>query len=117
MCGIVGILCSDNCAGMMYNGLEQLQNRGYDSAGITTISEQNNTSEFVTSKFATTEKENALSLLRSHINRHSGDSVGIGHTRWATHGMKVDLNSHPHTDTRNLFTLVHNGIIENYLPL
>ena len=89
------------------DGLYQLQNRGYDSAGITVVSGP----KFVTFKRATTEKESAIDYLkRNNIN----GTIGLAHTRWATHGAKTDLNSHPHTSNCGKFVLVHNGIIENF---
>ena len=106
MCGIVcGIYF--NIYKVLLEGLYQLQNRGYDSAGITVVSG----SKFVTFKRATTEKESAIDYLkRNNIN----GTIGLAHTRWATHGAKTDLNSHPHTSNCGKFVLVHNGIIENF---
>ena len=109
MCGIVcGIYY--NIYKVLLDGLYQLQNRGYDSAGITVVSG----SKFVTFKRATTEKESAIDYLkRNNIN----GTIGLAHTRWATHGAKTDLNSHPHTSNCGKFVLVHNGIIENFKHL
>ena len=115
MCGIIGYINNKNsCFDILYNGLVQLQNRGYDSVGITSIDYSNN---FITTKFASTEKNDSLKLLKNTRNDHNKNFIGIGHTRWATHGAKTDNNSHPHTCQDNIFTIVHNGIIENYQTL
>ena len=115
MCGIIGYINNKNgCFEILYDGLVQLQNRGYDSAGITTVDASNN---FITTKFASTDKDDSLDLLKATTKNHKNNIIGIGHTRWATHGAKTDYNSHPHTCQQNLFTVVHNGIIENYQTL
>jgi glucosamine--fructose-6-phosphate aminotransferase (isomerizing) len=115
MCGIIGYLNNKKeCFNILFNGLVQLQNRGYDSAGITTIDCSNN---FITTKFASTERDDSLDLLKVTNINHKNNIIGIGHTRWATHGAKTDMNSHPHTCPNNIFTIVHNGIIENYQTL
>jgi glucosamine--fructose-6-phosphate aminotransferase (isomerizing) len=109
MCGIIGCIGKENCLEILLNGLLQLQNRGYDSAGTCLI----NNNKFITKKFASTENESALEKLNN--NKSSLDSkIGIGHTRWATHGKKNDINSHPHISYDNKISLVHNGIIENF---
>ncbi len=107
MCGITACI-SQNCVEILFNGLVQLQNRGYDSAGITSL-DQN----FITTKFASDE-ERALVKLERCKNEHLKSKIGIAHTRWATHGPKTDVNSHPHISYNGNFALVHNGIIENY---
>jgi glutamine---fructose-6-phosphate transaminase (isomerizing) len=110
MCGIVACISDDKCVDMLYNGLIQLKNRGYDSAGICTL--QNN--KFITHKYASTQTTNAYTKLQQTLNVHNKSTIGISHTRWATHGGKTDENSHPHTSMNNIFSVVHNGIIENY---
>lgn len=113
MCGIIGFLSTKkDCFNFIINGLKQLQNRGYDSAGITTFDELGN---FKTSKYASTMKIDSLDKLENDKIHKS--KIGIGHTRWATHGSKTDNNAHPHTCYNNLFTIVHNGIIENYMEI
>ena len=109
MCGIVGFIGNDNAYEKILNGLIQLQNRGYDSAGISVMED-----DIKTWKYASVESATALEKLSKF---GSESSIGIGHTRWATHGAKTDVNSHPHVSYNNIFSLVHNGIIENYKEL
>ncbi len=111
MCGIFAYLGKNNSIENIIEGLKQLQNRGYDSAGYCCISNDN---EFILEKFAS-NYISAIDKLEK-IN-HKNYNLGIGHTRWATHGSKTDINSHPHNDFNNEFSLVHNGIIENYLEI
>lgn len=112
MCGITALLGVE-CVELLLNSLKELQNRGYDSAGISTI--KNNT--FYVNKFASTTNNTALKLLEDNIETNRDSINGIAHTRWATHGEKNDMNSHPHVSMCGKFSLVHNGIIENYESL
>jgi len=109
MCGIVGYIGSKNAKEVIMKGLKRLEYRGYDSAGISTL--YNNNLEI-------TKVEGKVAKLYSSIkaDAHLG-GVGIGHTRWATHGEPNKINSHPHWDESGNFALVHNGIIENYNAL
>lgn len=111
MCGIVGYLGNGNSIPFLLEGLSLLQNRGYDSVGISYIEHEN---IIQTYKYASTTTNNALSILKENIMETSISQVGIGHTRWATHGAKIDINAHPHHDHLNRISLVHNGIIENF---
>mgnify|MGYP001171984245 FL=1 len=113
MCGIIGYLGNDDCTKFILNGLKILQNRGYDSAGISFIQDK----QLITSKYASTNTNNAISILEKSISNNSSSFNGIGHTRWATHGSKTDNNAHPHSDNLNRIAVVHNGIIENYSSL
>jgi glucosamine--fructose-6-phosphate aminotransferase (isomerizing) len=116
MCGIFGIVLNnnnENIYNLIINGLIQLQNRGYDSAGVCTIKND----KFEVNKCASTNKQNALEKLMSMTSiKELKDNVciGIGHNRWATHGVKNDTNAHPHLSGDANFVIVHNGIIENY---
>ena len=106
MCGIVGYVGKRDCAAVLLDGLSKLEYRGYDSAGIAVV--VNNTVEVI-------KAQGKLANLADKMNavgRPQG-TVGIGHTRWATHGEPSDVNSHPHSGGEKV-TLVHNGIIENY---
>lgn len=116
MCGIFGIVLNnnnENIYNLIINGLIQLQNRGYDSAGVCII--KNN--KFEVNKCASTNKLNALDKLMNMTDiKELKDNIyiGIGHNRWATHGVKNDTNAHPHLSGDANFVIVHNGIIENY---
>ena len=117
MCGIFGIITntkSCHIKKIIINALIQLQNRGYDSSGICTLS-NNNTFEI--HKYASTNELSSIDKLLSLNLQEDDSSLGLGHNRWATHGGKTDTNAHPHISNDKKFVLVHNGIIENYLEL
>jgi len=116
MCGITGFIGNTNAFEPLYDGICALLNRGYDSVGISTIDETGN---IITHKYASTDETSAEKKVLSHLSEHEGTSrnVGIAHCRWRTTGGKTDLNAHPHVDNFNIFSLVHNGIIENYKDL
>ena len=109
MCGIVGYIGTQKAKPILINGLLRLEYRGYDSAGIATI--ENNVIKNIKNK----GRVNDL-LTVQEIETLEG-TIGIGHTRWATHGKPSSTNSHPHMDNSNTFAVVHNGIIENYAEL
>ena len=115
-CGIIATVgAKEDCAEYLLEGLGILENRGYDSAGMTTCDAA--TGALVTSKFASAgTTSDALQQLRAEDvqARHKGHSVGIAHTRWATHGGKTDTNAHPHSDAKGRVAIVHNGVIQNY---
>ena len=112
MCGIIALLSKKKCIEIILNGLKQLQNRGYDSSGICTLDK-----EFSMIKYASTKDYTAIENLENNLDKINDTNIGIGHTRWATHGAKTDINSHPHISYDNKVSLVHNGIIENYAEL
>ena len=110
MCGIVGYIGSQNAQDFVIDGLEKLEYRGYDSAGIAV-----NTGK---SKFDIVKKVGRLKNLENALKENPlKGNIGIGHTRWATHGKPSDINSHPHFNKDKTLVVVHNGIIENYLEL
>src|SRR5215469_6585006 len=107
MCGIVGYIGQKDSVPIILDSLGRLEYRGYDSAGIAVIDERG--------ALTGTKAEGKLSRLAERLKnggRISG-SVGVGHTRWATHGRPNDANAHPHMDCRGNIAVVHNGIIEN----
>jgi glucosamine--fructose-6-phosphate aminotransferase (isomerizing) len=114
MCGIIGILGNCNCFDYAIDSLKMLLNRGYDSCGSATTNTNN---EFIIRKYASTETISSYDLLKNNYKDFHNTNVNIMHTRWATHGEKSDINSHPHVDSDNIFAIVHNGIIENYIEL
>jgi glucosamine--fructose-6-phosphate aminotransferase (isomerizing) len=110
MCGIVGYIGNKQAQDILLHGLSKLEYRGYDSAGIAIYHEGSITVKKSVGRLAN------LAELVDGPDRIVG-SQGIGHTRWATHGRPSDCNAHPHQDQEGNFTIVHNGIIENYIPL
>jgi glucosamine--fructose-6-phosphate aminotransferase (isomerizing) len=109
MCGIVGYVGPQNAYPILISGLKRLEYRGYDSAGIAVL--QNDKIEVYKKKGKVVELENFCA------NKNTFSNIGIAHTRWATHGEPNDINAHPHTSMKGLFTIIHNGIIENYEKL
>lgn len=105
MCGIVGVVGNKNATDILMQGLEKLEYRGYDSAGIYVANEQH--SNLVKSV-------GRIADLRSKLGIDIAGTAGIGHTRWATHGKPSEINAHPHQSETARFTLVHNGVIENF---
>ena len=109
MCGITGFTGTDSALPFIVQGLEKLEYRGYDSAGVTLVDGDD---------LFTCKTSGRLDNLKDKLKetKHE-ETCGIGHTRWATHGIPSQLNSHPHTNSSDTISLVHNGIIENYLSL
>ena len=109
MCGIVGYFGKKSAKSFLIDGLSKLEYRGYDSAGIAVLNE---------GKVNIVKHKGRLSNLTDNLDSSKAEgTIGIGHTRWATHGEPSDVNSHPHQSSKGDITVVHNGIIENYLEL
>jgi len=109
MCGIVGYVGSKNACPILIDGLKRLEYRGYDSAGVAVLSD---------GRIEIRKAVGKLKVLEAAVQRDEPrGGTGVGHTRWATHGRPSDENAHPHPDCSGTITVVHNGIIENYLPL
>jgi glucosamine--fructose-6-phosphate aminotransferase (isomerizing) len=109
MCGIVGYVGHDDALPIVLDGLRRLEYRGYDSAGVATID----------GGLSIVKRAGKLSELESVLNGgdRPGGTIGMGHTRWATHGEPNDVNAHPHTDCDGRIAVIHNGIIENFAEL
>ena len=106
MCGIIGYVGSENAVPIIVEGLKKLEYRGYDSAGLAV---------YTNGGFGVIKRKGRLSVLEAAIEQNPiSGFVGIGHTRWATHGEPSNENSHPHLGNKNKIAVVHNGIIENY---
>ncbi|WNQ11787.1 glutamine--fructose-6-phosphate transaminase (isomerizing) [Paenibacillus aurantius] len=106
MCGIVGYIGNRNSQEVLIEGLKKLEYRGYDSAGVAVFTDKG---------LEVKKAKGRLAVLESQLGEAPlAGTIGIGHTRWATHGKPSDVNSHPHTDNSMKFSVVHNGIIENY---
>ena len=106
MCGIVGYLGDKEAFPILLKGLKRLEYRGYDSAGIALIDDKG---------LDVFKKEGKVAVLENATNGHDLNStIGIGHTRWATHGPPSDDNAHPHVSNSGQLAIIHNGIIENY---
>jgi glucosamine--fructose-6-phosphate aminotransferase (isomerizing) len=110
MCGIVGYIGHRDAQSIILKGLQRLEYRGYDSAGIALFDGKN---------INITKTKGKVSDLDNKINnlKFRGSQIGIGHTRWATHGIPNDVNSHPHCSNSGEIVLIHNGIIENYAAI
>ena len=108
MCGIVAYLGNKSAYPIMIKGLQRLEYRGYDSAGVALL---NGSLTIIRRKGKVKDLEDFA------VGKNLSGTVGIGHTRWATHGKPDDRNAHPHLSGNGRFALVHNGIIENYQEL
>jgi glucosamine--fructose-6-phosphate aminotransferase (isomerizing) len=109
MCGIVGCVAEEPVAGLLLEGLRRVEYRGYDSAGMATISGGALAVRKGVGRVSDIERKHSLSALKGN--------TGMAHTRWATHGGVTDRNAHPHASCREAVAVVHNGIIDNYAPL
>ena len=109
MCGIVGYIGNRQASPIIISGLRRLEYRGYDSAGVCVVDSEKLNINKMAGKVADLENGFDLTSLRG--------TLGVGHTRWATHGVPNDVNAHPHTDMSGTIALIHNGIIENYLTI
>jgi len=110
MCGIVGYFGKRNAAEILVDGLRRMEYRGYDSAGVACLHD---------GEIGVVKNPGKIKALREKVDASALDSMlhatlGIGHTRWATHGEPNEVNAHPHLDASGHFVMVHNGIIENY---
>ena len=109
MCGIVGYIGKRQASDLLVEGLSKLEYRGYDSAGVAIIEDE---------KISVRKLKGRLANLENDLNNNKINGyIGIGHTRWATHGEPSDVNSHPHSNRNATISVVHNGIIENYIKL
>ena len=108
MCGIVGYIGDNSASDVLINGLEKLEYRGYDSCGVAVLNKD---------KLEICKTTNRIDSLKDKVEHLKDFNMGIGHTRWATHGGVSEINAHPHKDNKNRFIVVHNGIIENYMEL
>ncbi|WP_163538739.1 glutamine--fructose-6-phosphate transaminase (isomerizing) [Gracilibacillus sp. YIM 98692] len=108
MCGIVGYIGEENSKDILLNGLEKLEYRGYDSAGIAVLNDAG---------MNVFKVKGRIAALRDQVDDEVQATMGIGHTRWATHGEPSVDNAHPHQSLSERFTLVHNGVIENYYEI
>ena len=109
MCGIVGYYGTKDAVPLLLKGLNRLEYRGYDSAGLALLADTSIKIMKKTGKVVDLERGVDDSVLRG--------TIGIGHTRWATHGEPNDNNAHPHLDQTEKFAIIHNGIIENYASI
>jgi len=111
MCGIVGYIGKKNCVPILLEGLRRLEYRGYDSAGIALLKD---------GRFFVQKNAGKVADLAQRLGQAGGEissTIGMGHTRWATHGEPNDANAHPHMDAKKRIAIIHNGIIENYLAI
>src|SRR5437667_3510621 len=110
MCGIIGYVGHREAAPILIRGLRKLEYRGYDSSGVCTITPDGH--------LALTKAAGRIDELAARLKKKpSPGHIGIGHTRWATHGPATDENAHPHVGGHDLLAVVHNGVIENFRPL
>src|SRR5207245_765598 len=109
MCGITGIVAQHNICGELFEGMQNLEYRGYDSAGMAVLCDGRLEVRKDAGKLAEVEGQQQLSAMRG--------TVGIAHTRWATHGGVCQANAHPHVSVDGCFAIVHNGVVEHYVAV
>ena len=111
MCGIIGFAGKTEAVPILLDGLERLEYRGYDSAGVAVVSADG--------RLQVKKSKGRLSVLRELLDSQNplSGNIGIGHTKWATHGEPNGTNAHPHVGQEGKIAVVHNGIIENYLEI
>ena len=109
MCGIVGVVGNTNATDILIQGLEKLEYRGYDSAGVFVVSQEE--------KGKLVKSVGRIAELKAKLTDGDQGTAGIGHTRWATHGKPTEDNAHPHQSETGRLVLVHNGVIENYAEI
>mmetsp|Transcript_28213 Transcript_28213/g.83138 ORF Transcript_28213/g.83138 Transcript_28213/m.83138 type:complete len:733 (-) Transcript_28213:357-2555(-) len=114
-CGIAGVVGGDtvDARDFLIEALTVLKNRGYDSAGVATMTGKENDPMLITKFASVGEKADSIEMVRDHSANSANHNIGIAHTRWATHGGKTDENAHPHTDSSGKIALVHNGTLNN----
>jgi glucosamine--fructose-6-phosphate aminotransferase (isomerizing) len=110
MCGIVAYIGEQEAYPILIKGLQRLEYRGYDSAGVALLSKDTPIRLYK-------RKGKVNDLVEYAINKDTSGNLGVGHTRWATHGVPNDLNAHPHFSESEDLVIIHNGIIENYSAL
>jgi glucosamine--fructose-6-phosphate aminotransferase (isomerizing) len=113
MCGIIGYIGENACASTLVEGLHRLEYRGYDSAGVATVEKAQEVSRLQVCK----AEGKVVAVEQALLGCRLQGTVGIGHTRWATHGTPTAINAHPHCSADNTVAVVHNGIIENFESL
>ena len=114
MCGICGFIGYTPGYGHIISGIRMLLNRGYDGTGVCALESIDDHSQFIYKKYATRDDISSVDLIDAHRDMFKNSCILQGFNRWRTCGAKNDVNTHPHFDHKNNFSIIHNGIIENY---